>query len=86
MTGRRDREPPGLQRWLRQLKYPPMPDIRNPAGRTLWLIGQRQTAERYARAFYIEHGRLPRGPHHPIFEPSATVTFPNRPRRSSSPR
>ena len=82
MTGRQNREPPGLQRWLRQLKHPPMPDIRNPANRGFWLLSHRQTAERYACAFYIEHGRLPRGSHHALFEPSATVTLPNRPRCS----
>ena len=82
MAGRKDREPPGLQRWLRQLKYPPMPEISNLANRAFWLMSHRQTAERYARAFYLEHGRLPKGAHHPIFEPSATVTFQNRPRCS----
>ena len=81
MTGRQNREPPGLQRWLRQLKYPPVPDIRNPANRTMWFLSHRQTAERYARAFYLEHGRLPRGSHHPIFEPMADLKIPNRPSR-----
>jgi hypothetical protein len=83
-------EPPGLEHCLEGISY-----------RAWWREGgcsslanyfnhvrHHRAAETYARRYYAEHGRLPKGTHHVVLPPAfeADITFPVRLRRSSSPR